>query len=123
MARILLVEDNEMNRTMIARYLEFYEYMVMTAEDGGTALEMAQTTNPDLILMDISLPVLDGWEVTKRLKSAPDTANIPIIALTAHAMVTDRQQSFEAGCNDYETKPIDFQRFLGKIHSLLQLAS
>ena len=123
MARILLVEDNEMNRTMIARYLEFYEYMVMTAEDGGTALEMAQTTNPVLILMDISLPVLDGWEVTKRLKSAPDTANIPIIALTAHAMVTDRQQSFEAGCNDYETKPIDFQRLLGKIHSLLQLAS
>jgi two-component system cell cycle response regulator DivK len=123
MARILLVEDNEMNRTMIARYLEFYDYMVMTAEDGRTALEMAQTTNPDLILMDISLPVLDGWEVTKRLKSAPDTANIPIIALTAHAMVTDRQQSFEAGCNDYETKPIDFQRLLGKIHSLLQLAS
>ena len=119
MPRLLLVEDNDMNRDMIARYLEYYDYTVVTAGDGGAAVELARSVAPDLILMDISLPVLDGWEATKRIKAAPETASIPIIALTAHAMVADRQTSIDAGCDDYEAKPIDFARLLGKIRTLL----
>jgi two-component system, cell cycle response regulator DivK len=119
MPRLLLVEDNDMNRDMIARYLEYYDYTVITAGDGGAAVELARSVAPDLILMDISLPVLDGWEATKRIKAAPETGSIPIIALTAHAMVADRQTSIDAGCDDYEAKPIDFARLLGKIRALL----
>lgn len=119
MPRLLLVEDNDMNRDMIARYLEYYDYTVVTAGDGGAAVELARSVAPDLILMDISLPVLDGWEATKRIKAAPETGRIPIIALTAHAMVSDRQTSIDAGCDDYEAKPIDFARLLGKIRALL----
>src|SRR5262249_9802704 len=107
------------NRDMIARYLEYHNYTVVTAGDGREAVELARTVAPDLILMDISLPVLDGWEATKRIKSAPETSSIPIIALTAHAMATDRQASMEAGCDDYEAKPIDFARLLSKIQVLL----
>jgi CheY-like chemotaxis protein len=119
MPRVLLVEDNDMNRDMIARYLEYHNYTVVTAGDGMAAVELAKTATPDLILMDISLPVLDGWEATKQIKAAPESAHIPIIALTAHAMVTDRQMSFDAGCDDYEAKPIDFMRLLAKIRTLL----
>jgi len=119
MPTLLVVEDNDMNRDMIARYLEYHNYTVVTAGDGREAVELARTVAPDLILMDISLPVLDGWEATKRIKSAPETSGIPIIALTAHAMATDRQASMEAGCNDYEAKPIDFARLLAKIQVLL----
>lgn len=119
MDRILLVEDNEMNRDMIARYLEFQGYTVLIAGDGASAVQLGRTATPDLILMDISLPVIDGWEATKRLKQSSDTTHIPIIALTAHAMAADRQTSFEAGCNDYEPKPIDFGRLLEKMRRLL----
>jgi two-component system, cell cycle response regulator DivK len=120
MPKLLLVEDNEMNRDMIARYLEYHEYTVITASDGKVAVDLARTATPELILMDISLPSLDGWEATRQIKAAPETSHIPIIALTAHAMVADRQMSLEAGCNDYEAKPIDFARLLEKIHKLLQ---
>jgi two-component system, cell cycle response regulator DivK len=120
MPKLLVVEDNDMNRDMIARYLEYHNYSVVTAGDGGAAVELARSVAPDLILMDISLPVLDGWEATKRIKAAPETSRIPIIALTAHAMVADRQASIEAGCDDYEAKPIDFSRLLAKIHTLLK---
>lgn len=119
MATILLVEDNEMNRDMIARYLEYNTYAVLTAIDGMEAIELAQTSMPDLILMDISLPKLDGWEATRRIKSDPQTSRIPVIALTAHAMASDRQTSLEAGCDDYEAKPIDFARLLNKIRAQL----
>src|SRR6266536_1549802 len=114
--KILLVEDNEMNRDMLSRRLQRRGYEVVIAVDGGQGLEMAQSETPDLILMDMSLPVLDGWEATRRLKAAPATQAIPIIALTAHAMAGDRAQAVEAGCNDYDTKPIEFPRLLGKIH-------
>ena len=120
MLTILLVEDNDMNRDMIAQYLGHYGYKVLTARDGGTAVELARSAAPDLILMDISLPVLDGWEATRQLKAAPETERIPVIALTAHAMAADRQKSMEAGCDDYEPKPIDFGRLLTKMRALLR---
>ncbi len=120
MARILLVEDNEMNSDMLARRLERRGYEVVIAVDGAAGLEAAQQKTPDLILMDMSLPVLDGWEATKRLKSAPETAGIPVIALTAHAMSADRDKALEAGCDDYDTKPIEFTRLLMKIESLVK---
>src|SRR6266516_5513713 len=119
MAKILLVEDNEMNRDMLARRLERRGYQVVIAIDGDQGVRLAQAERPDLILMDMSLPVLDGWEATRRLKADPDTGGIPVIALTAHAMSGDRQKALSAGCDDYDTKPVEFARLLGKIEKLL----
>ncbi len=119
MAKILLVEDNEMNRDMLSRRLLKKGFEVVMALDGEQALEMARTEAPDLILMDISLPGLDGWEATRRLKARPETQAIPIIALTAHAMAGDREKCLEAGCNDYDTKPVEFPRLLEKIKGFL----
>ena len=119
MPKILLVEDNEMNRDMLSRRLERRGYEIVVAVDGGEGLELARTTAPDLILMDMSLPVLDGWEATRRLKAAPVTQKIPVIALTAHAMRGDQEKALEAGCDDYDTKPVDLPRLLGKIETLL----
>ena len=119
MAKILLIEDNEMNRDMLSRRLERRGYQVVIAADGEQGVQLAQTEAPDLILMDMSLPVLDGWEATRQLKAAPETQSIPIIALTAHAMSDDREKALAAGCNDYDTKPIDFPRLLAKIQTLL----
>ena len=120
MAKILLVEDNEMNRDMLARRLERRGYQVVMAVDGDQGVRLAQEETPDLILMDMSLPVLDGWEATRQLRATPTTQAIPIIALTAHAMSGDREKALEAGCNDYDSKPIEFPRLLGKIEALLQ---
>lgn len=119
MAKILLVEDNEMNRDMLSRRLERKGYQVIIAVDGGEGVEKSQTENPDLILMDMSLPVLDGWEATRVIKAAPATATVPIIGLTAHAMAGDREKVMEAGCDDYDTKPVDLARLLSKIEALL----
>jgi CheY-like chemotaxis protein len=119
MARILLVEDNEMNRDMLSRRLERKGYEVILAIDGGQGVEMAHTQAPDLILMDLSLPVLDGWEATRQLKADEQTRRIPIIALTAHAMAGDQDKAREAGCDDYDTKPVDLPRLIGKIEALL----
>ena len=119
MARILLVEDNEMNRDMLSRRLERRGHEVVIAVDGGQGVELARSEHPDLVLMDMSLPVLDGWEATRQLKAAPETSAIPIIALTAHAMSGDREKAMEAGCDDYDTKPIELPRLLEKIQGLL----
>ena len=119
MPKILLVEDDEMNRDMLARRLERRGYQVVIAVDGGQGLMLARSEAPDLILMDMSLPGLDGWEATRQLKAVPTTHAIPILALTAHAMASDRQKAVEAGCDDYDTKPIEFPRLLGKIQALL----
>jgi two-component system cell cycle response regulator DivK len=119
MPKILLVEDNEMNRDMLSRRLERRGYQVIIAVDGQEGVALAQSQTPDLILMDMSLPVLDGWEATRQLKAAPATRSIPIIALTAHAMSGDREQALEAGCDDYDSKPVEFARLLGKIQALL----
>ncbi|MBI2760805.1 MAG: response regulator [Chloroflexi bacterium] len=118
MAKILLAEDNEMNRDMLSRRLERRGYQVIMAVDGGQCIELARAESPDLILMDMSLPVIDGWEATRRLKAAPETRAIPIIALTAHAMSGDREKAAEAGCDDYDTKPIELPRLLAKIEAL-----
>ena len=120
MAKLLLVEDNEMNRDMLSRRLERRGYQVIMAVDGGQGVAMAQSEHPDLILMDMSLPVIDGWTATRQLKSAPETSAIPIIALTAHAMAGDEQKARESGCDDYDTKPIDLARLLGKIETQLK---
>jgi two-component system, cell cycle response regulator DivK len=120
MAKILLVEDNEMNRDMLSRRLIRKGYEVVMALDGRQAVEMASGENPDLIIMDMSLPVIDGWEATRQVKAAPATRAIPVIALTAHAMAGDREKAIEAGCDDYDTKPIDLARLLGKITMLLE---
>ena len=119
MARILLVEDNDMNREMLEERLELRGYDVITAVDGVQSVAMAQSEKPDLILMDLSLPVLDGWEATRQIKARPETHAIPVIALTAHAMAGDREKSMEAGCDDYEMKPVDFPSLLAKIRALL----
>ncbi len=119
MAKILLVEDNEMNRDMLSRRLMKKGYELVMAMDGEQAIELAQTEIPDLILMDISLPGVDGWEATRRLKAKPETQAIPIIALTAHAMAGDREKCLEAGCDDYDTKPVEFPRLLEKIQGFL----
>jgi two-component system, cell cycle response regulator DivK len=119
MPKILLVEDNETNIDMLSRRLRNKGYHVVTALDGGQGHLLARSENPDLILMDISLPTMDGWEVTRLLKSSEATRHIPIIALTAHALITDREKAREAGCDDYETKPIDFGRLSKKIDKLL----
>ncbi len=119
MAKILLVEDNEMNRDMLSRRLERKGYEVVIAVDGQQAIDLGASEKPDLILMDMSLPVLDGWEATRRLKADGKTKQIPIIALTAHAMPEDERRAREAGCNDYDTKPIELLRLLEKIAALL----
>ncbi len=119
MAKILLVEDNEENRDMLSRRLTRRGYEVVIALDGGQGVEMARSIAPDLILMDMDLPVLDGWEATRQLKSAPETKAIPIIALTAHAMMGDREKAIDAGCDDYDTKPIEFSRLIEKIEAAL----
>ena len=119
MTKILLVEDNEMNRDMLSRRLARRGYQVVIALDGEQGVAMARSEAPDLILMDMSLPVLDGWEAARQLKAAPETRAIPIIALTAHAMVGDREKAIEARCNDYDTKPIEFPQLLGKIDAVL----
>jgi len=119
MTKILLVEDNEMNRDMLTRRLQRRGYEVLIAIDGEQGVAEAQTQEPDLILMDMSLPVLDGWEATRRLKGAAETRAIPVIALTAHAMSGDRDKALEAGCDDFDTKPVEFDRLLGKIEAML----
>ena len=120
MPKILLVEDNELNRDMLSRRLQRKGYQVVFAVDGQNGVEMAMKDPPDLILMDMSLPVLDGWEASRKLKAAPQTRLVPIIALTAHAMAGDREKAIEAGCDDYDTKPVDLPRLLKKIEALLQ---
>jgi two-component system cell cycle response regulator DivK len=120
MAKILLVEDNEMNRDMLSRRLIRKGFDVVMAIDGEQAVALAQSELPDLILMDMSLPVIDGWEATRRVKSADSTSRIPIIALTAHAMAGDREKTLNAGCDDYDTKPIEMPRLLEKIETLLR---
>ncbi len=119
MAKILLVEDNEMNRDMLSRRLERRGYDVAVAVDGKDGIEKAQSSDFDLVLMDMSLPEIDGWEATRRLRAQPATEKLPIIALTAHAMAGDREKALEAGCDDYDTKPIEFKRLLSKIEALL----
>ena len=122
MPKILLVEDNEMNRDMLSRRLERKGYTVVIALDGAEGLQKARSDTPDLILMDMSLPVVDGWEATRQLKADKATRAIPIIALTAHAMATDEQKAREAGCDDFDTKPIELPRLLGKMEALLKTA-
>jgi CheY-like chemotaxis protein len=123
MPKILLVEDNEMNRDMLLRRLNRNGFEVVIAVNGQEGVELAGSAKPDLILMDMSLPILDGWEATKRVKANPDTARIPVIALTAHAMVHDKEKAMTAGCDDFDTKPIDLPRLLEKINSLLRPAN
>jgi two-component system, cell cycle response regulator DivK len=119
MQKILLVEDNEMNRDMLSRRLIRNGYEVITAVDGRQGADMAVSEQPDLILMDMSLPVIDGWEATRRIKGNDATRRIPVIALTAHAMAGDREKAMEVGCEDYDTKPVEISRLLGKIAALL----
>jgi two-component system cell cycle response regulator DivK len=123
MPKILLVEDNEMNRDMLSRRLLKAGFEMVIAVDGEQAVDLARSQAPDLILMDISLPGLDGWEATRLLKAMPETRSIPIIALTAHAMAGDREKSLAAGCNDYDIKPIDFRRLMEKIQGFLNKAT
>ena len=118
--KILLIEDNEMNRDMLARRLERKGYQVVIAVDGQAGVIKGQSESPDVILMDMSLPVLDGWEATRMLKSMPETCSIPIIALTAHAMSGDHAKALEAGCDDYDTKPVELPRLLDKIERLVR---
>jgi CheY-like chemotaxis protein len=120
MTKILLVEDNELNRDMLSRRLQRRGFEVVNAVNGQEGLEMAHSEAPELILMDISLPIMDGWEAARKIKKSPKTRSTPIIALTAHAMVGDREKSLEAGCDDYDTKPIDFQRLLQKMKTLME---
>ena len=116
--KILLVEDNEMNRDMLSRRLVRKGYEIVMAVDGGEGVLMSVSASPELILMDMSLPVIDGWEATRRIKGAPETRHIPIIGLTAHAMAGDREKALEAGCDEYDTKPIELERLIGKIEAL-----
>ncbi len=120
MPRILLVEDNEMNLDMLSRRLQRKGYEVVIAMDGEEGVTKAASERPDLILMDMSLPLLDGWEATRRLKGMSETAAIPVIALTSHAMAGDREKAIGAGCDDYDTKPVDFERLLVKIEAILE---
>lgn len=123
MPRILLVEDNEVNRDMLSRRLVRAGHEVLLAEDGPAGIARAAADRPDLLLMDIGLPGMDGWEATRRLKQAPDTASIPVIALTAHALSTDRERSLAVGCADFDTKPVDLPRLLAKIAAALGKAA
>jgi len=120
MTKVLLVEDNEMNRDMLSRRLERKGFEVVFAMDGQAAVDMADSESPDLILMDMSLPVMDGWEATRQIKANQGLSTIPIIALTAHAMSGDREKAIEAGCEEYDTKPVDFPRLLEKMRILLE---
>ncbi len=120
MPKILLVEDNEMNRDMLSRRLERRGYTVVIAVDGAAGIAQARAEKPDLILMDMSLPVIDGWEATKQIRTDPEVGRTPIIALTAHAMSSDREKSLNAGCDDFDTKPVELPRLLGKIEELLK---
>lgn len=119
MPKLLLVEDNEVNRDMLSRRLIRYGFEIEIAIDGAQGLAMAQSIAPDLVLMDMSLPIIDGWEATRRLKASSTTRQIPVIALTAHAMGGDRERCLAAGCDEYDTKPIEFSRLLAKIQALL----
>lgn len=119
MPKILLVEDNEMNRDMLTRRLQRHGFEVACAPDGPSGVAMAESEGPDLILMDVALGEMDGWEATQLIKARPSTARIPIVALTAHALASDRQKSIEVGCADFDTKPIDLPRLLGKINACL----
>lgn len=123
MPKILLVEDNEMNRDMLSRRLQRKGYDVLIATDGEQGVAVAMAEQPDLILMDMSLPILDGWEATRKIKADPAISAVPVIALTAHAMAGDQEKCVAAGCDDYDTKPVDLTRLLGKIESLLQRAA
>ena len=123
MSKILLVEDNEMNRDMLGRRLQRHGFAVSFAVDGPSGVEMASTELPDLILMDVALGDMDGWEATRLIKANPATARIPIIALTAHALASDRETSVKVGCAEYDTKPVDMPRLLGKIKSCLEAAA
>ena len=123
MTRVLLVEDNEINRDMLSRRLTRRGFEVVIAIDGAEGVKMAQSSQPDLILMDMSLPIIDGWEATRQIKALPTTGHIPIIALTAHAMAGDRDRCLQAGCDEYDTKPIEFARLLAKINVLLPVSS
>ncbi len=118
--RILLVEDNELNLDMLSRRLRRKKFEVLVAENGLAGIQVAVAEKPDLILMDMSLPVLDGWSATRRLKAKPETRDIPVIALTAHAMAEDRQKALAAGCDDYDTKPVEFKRLLRKIAAFVE---
>ena len=120
MPKVLVVEDNEESREGLARHLRRRGYETLIAVDGRQGVDLARAEVPDLILMDMSLPVLDGWEATRQLKAAPQTQGIPVIALTAHAMAGDREKALEAGCDNYDTKPVEFVRLLAKIQSLLE---
>lgn len=120
MAKLLLVEDNEMSRDMLSRRLVRRGYEVAVAVDGAQGVEMARTERPDLVLMDLSLPVIDGWEATRRIKAGQETRHLPVIGLTAHAMASDRDKALEAGCDDYDTKPIELERLLQKVEALIQ---
>ncbi|MEW6277961.1 MAG: response regulator [Candidatus Eremiobacterota bacterium] len=122
MTRILLVEDNEMNRDMLSRRLQRKGYEILIAVDGQEGVDMALRERPDLILMDMSLPVVDGWEATRRIRGTPEVSATPIIALTAHAMSGDREKALEAGCDDYDTKPVELESLLGKMQALLNRA-
>ena len=119
MSKILIVEDNEMNRDMLSRRLERKGYDVVMAEDGKKGVDMSKSENPDLILMDLSLPVMDGWEATSTIKRNEETKRIPIIVLTAHAMAGDREKALDSGADEYDTKPLDFKRLLGKIKEFI----
>jgi len=119
MTKILLVEDNEMNRDMLSRRLKRKGYEVVIAVDGQEGVNMATSESPALILLDMSLPIMDGWEAAGLLKSNPDTKDIPVLGLSAHAMTPDRDKAIKAGCDDYDTKPVDIKRLLGKINALL----
>ena len=122
MPKILLIEDNEMNRDMLTRRLQRYGFSICCAHDGEDGVAMASSESPDLILMDVALGEMDGWEATQLIKANPATSEIPIIALTAHALASDRARSVEVGCSDFDTKPVDLQRLLGKMRALLPAA-
>lgn len=119
MAKILLIEDNEMNRDMLSRRLKRKGFEVIIAADGAQGVQLAREERPDIILMDMSLPVLDGWQATQQIKASAETRSIPVIALTAHALAGDREKSLNAGCDEYETKPVDFPRLMAKIETFL----
>ncbi|WP_299668976.1 response regulator [uncultured Ruegeria sp.] len=119
MTKVLLVEDNEMNRDMLSRRLARKGFLVVAAKDGLEGVSMAGSETPDIILMDMSLPEIDGWEATRRIKAEPETASIPVVALTAHAMASDREKALEAGCDDFDTKPVELDRLLEKMEKLL----
>jgi CheY-like chemotaxis protein len=122
MTKVLLVEDNEMNRDMLSRRLIRRGFEVIFAADGQQGVELAKSARPDIILMDMSLPIIDGWEATRRVKADDATRGVPVIGLTAHAMAGDREKAIEAGCDDYDTKPVELDRLIGKIEKLLGAA-